>query len=44
MILNSLKSIAETGRPPVGIRLMYLMFDWLEFVLPAKTQSRHWPL
>nr|WP_316640182.1 SRPBCC domain-containing protein [uncultured Roseateles sp.] len=44
MILNSLKAIAETGKPPLGIRLMYLMFDWLEFVLPAKTQSRHWPL
>jgi len=44
MILNNLKAIAETGKPPLGIRLMYRMFDWLEFVLPAKTQSRHWPL
>ena len=43
-ILNNLKSIVETGRPPVGTRLMYLMFDWLEFVLPKKTRSEHWPL
>ena len=43
-ILNNLKSIVETGRPPIGTRLMYLMFDWLEFVLPKKTKSEHWPL
>lgn len=44
MILRTLKAIAETGKPPFGTRLMYLMFRWLEFVLPAKTRSEHWPL
>ena len=44
MILKSLQSIAETGGPPLGIRLMYLAFDWLEFVLPKRTRSEHWPL
>lgn len=44
MILRSLKSIAETGRPPLGTRLMYLAFSLLEFVLPARTKSEHWPL
>lgn len=44
MILRTLKAIAETGRPPFGTRLMYRMFRWLEFVLPAKTRSEHWPL
>jgi uncharacterized protein YndB with AHSA1/START domain len=44
MILKSLKAIAETGRPPLGIRLMYFVFDHLEFVLPARTKSEHWPL
>jgi hypothetical protein len=43
-ILNNLKSIVETGKPPFGTRLMYSMFDALEFVLPAKTKSEHWPL
>ena len=43
-ILRALKAIAETGRPPLGTRLMYRMFDVLEFVLPAHTRSEHWPL
>jgi len=43
-ILARLKAIAETGRPPLGARLLYRMFDALEFVLPARTRSEHWPL
>ncbi len=44
MILNCLKAIAETGRPALRYRLMYGMFDHMEFVLPARTRSEHWPL
>jgi uncharacterized protein YndB with AHSA1/START domain len=44
MILASLKAIAEGGRPPLKIRLMYWLFDRMEFVLPARTRSEHWPL
>ena len=43
-ILASLKAICETGRPALGTRLMYWMFDHMEFVLPARTKSEHWPL
>ncbi len=43
-ILNNLKSIVETGKPPWGTRLVYTMFGALEFVLPAKTKSENWPL
>ncbi len=43
-ILKNLKAIVETGRPPLGTRLMYAMFGALEFVLPAKTKSENWPL
>jgi uncharacterized protein YndB with AHSA1/START domain len=43
-ILASLKAIAETGRPALGTRLMYWLFEHLEFVLPARTRSEHWPL
>lgn len=43
-ILNALKAICETGRPPLGTRLMYWMFDHMEFVLPARTRAEHWPL
>jgi len=43
-ILNNLKSIVETGRPPLSTRLMYWMFGYLEFVLPAKAKTENWPL
>lgn len=42
-ILALLKSIAETGRLPLGTRVMYAMFSVLEFVLPARTKSERWP-
>jgi len=44
MIVNTLKAICETGRPALGTRMMYAMFSALEFVLPARTKSEHWPL
>lgn len=44
MILASLKAIAETGRPPLSTRLMYWMFEHLEFVLPKRTRTEHWPM
>jgi hypothetical protein len=44
MIVETLKAICETGRPPLGTRLMYWMFDHMEFVLPSRTKAEHWPL
>jgi uncharacterized protein YndB with AHSA1/START domain len=44
MILQSLKAIAETGRPPLGTRLLYVAFGLMEFVLPKRTRSENWPL
>lgn len=44
MIVNTLKTIVETGRPAFGTRMMYAMFGAMEFVLPAKTKAEHWPL
>jgi uncharacterized protein YndB with AHSA1/START domain len=43
-ILNNLKAIVETGRPPFRTRLMYVMFGAMEFVLPGKTKTENWPL
>ena len=43
-IVNNLKAIIETGKPTFGARMMYVMFGALEFVLPARTRSEHWPL
>jgi uncharacterized protein YndB with AHSA1/START domain len=44
MILKTLKAIAENGRPPLATRLMYGAFRLMEFVLPKRTRSEHWPL
>ena len=44
MIVNALKAICETGKPGVATRLMYTLFEHMEFVLPARTKSEHWPL
>jgi Activator of Hsp90 ATPase homolog 1-like protein len=44
MIVNTLKCVVETGKPSVGIRVMYWLFGKMEFVLPKKTASKHWPL
>lgn len=44
MILNTLKSVVETGRPSFGTRVMYWMFGKMGFVLPARTRAEHWPL
>lgn len=43
-ILDNLKSIVETGRPRLTARLMYGAFGAMEFVLPARTKSAHWPM
>jgi hypothetical protein len=43
-IMAALKAICETGRPPLGTRLVYWLFDHAEFMLPARTKSDLWPL
>ena len=44
MILQSLKAIAETGRPPLGTRILYVEFGLMEVVLPMRTRCETWPL
>lgn len=43
-ILGTLKRVVETGRPSFGKRLMYGLFDRMEFVLPERCNASHWPL
>lgn len=43
-ILGNLKAIVESGRPPLGTRLMYAMFGMLEFVLPKRCRAENWPI
>ena len=43
-ILETLKRMVEEGRPALGTRLMYALFDRMEFVLPKRCDATHWPL
>ncbi len=43
-ILKTLKTIAETGGPGLGTRLMYFIFGRMEFVLPRRTRREQWPM
>jgi uncharacterized protein YndB with AHSA1/START domain len=44
MIVDTLKAMVETGRPALGVRIMYTMFGVLGFVLPKRTRTENWPL
>ena len=44
LIAGVIDAVQRPGRPPLGTRLMYAMFSALEFVLPARTKTEHWPL
>ena len=44
MIVDTLKAVVETGKPPLKIRLMYWMFEAMEFVLSKKSGVKNWPL
>lgn len=44
MILVSLKSVAETGRPKASTRIMYALFARIGFLLPERTRAKHWPM
>ena len=43
-ILNTLKSVIETGRPALGTRIMYALMDRMTFVLPKRCRAEAWPL
>lgn len=44
MIVKTLKAIVETGKPPFGIRMLYIMFKMMEPFSPQKSLSTNWPL
>lgn len=43
-ILDTLKQVVEQGRPKVITRLMYALFDKMEFMMPGRCDARNWPL
>lgn len=44
MIVNTLKSVMETGKPPFGIRMLYVLFKVMQPFTPKRCKSEHWPV
>lgn len=44
MIVNTLKSVIETGRPSFGIRMLYILFKVMAPFTPKRCLSEHWPI
>ncbi len=44
MIVRNLKAIVETGKPPIGTRMLYRLFGIMEAFAPKSTRSENWPL
>lgn len=44
MIVKTLKSVVETGKPPFGIRCLYVLFKLMAFTTPKKCLSSNWPM
>ena len=44
MIVNTLKRIVETGRPSLGVRVLYGLFKVLEPMSPKRCRVENWPL
>jgi Activator of Hsp90 ATPase homolog 1-like protein len=43
-IVKALKSVVETGKPALGVRLLYGVFGLLEGTSPARCKVENWPL
>ena len=44
MIVNTLKSVIETGKPSLGTRMLFGLFKLLAPTTPKKCRSEHWPV
>ena len=44
MIVNTLKRIVETGRPSLGIRMLYVLFKVMEPISPKRCRADKWPM
>jgi len=44
MIVNTLKSVLETGRPSFGIRTLYVLFKLMQPFTPKRCLSENWPV
>lgn len=44
MIVNTLKSVMETGKPSFGTRMLFVLFKLLQPMSPKKCLSANWPV
>ncbi len=44
MIVQTLKSVVETGKAPLSTRALYAVFGLLAPLTPKRMKSEHWPL
>ena len=44
MIVKTLKSVIETGRPTLGVRILYAFFALTAPFTPKRCRSEHWPI
>jgi uncharacterized protein YndB with AHSA1/START domain len=44
LIINTLKSLVETGKLPLGTRVLYAMFALMGPLAPKKARVENWPL
>jgi uncharacterized protein YndB with AHSA1/START domain len=44
MIVNTLKSVMETGKPSFGTRMLYVLFAVMTPLTPKRCRSEHWPV
>lgn len=44
LIVNTLRSVIETGRPSLGTRALYTMFKVMQPFSPKRCKSENWPV
>jgi len=44
MIVNTLKSVVETGKPAMGTRMLFVLFKLMQPLSPKKCLSTNWPV
>lgn len=44
MIVNTLKSVIETGKPSTGTQMLFVLFKLMQPLTPKKCLSEHWPV
>jgi hypothetical protein len=44
LIVKTLKAIVETGRPPLGVRMLYALIGLTEPLSPRRLRVENWPI